>query len=86
MKPTRDVRKIGGVVIVDADHSTAALAYSEESVAIGRGRQVLPRRQRVSDAWDAYLQADEPPLSFVVEFDAAEREWDEGQARLTISS
>jgi hypothetical protein len=31
---------------------------------------------------DAHSQADEPPLSFVMEFNAAEREWHEAQARL----
>jgi hypothetical protein len=60
----------------------AALDYNEESVATGRERQAFPRRQRVFDAWDVHSQADEPPLSFVMEFNAAEREWQEGQARL----
>jgi hypothetical protein len=60
-------------------NSTAVLEYNEESVAIGPERQVFPRRQR---AFDAHSQADEPPLSFVMEFNAAEREGHEGPARL----
>jgi hypothetical protein len=63
-------------------NSTAVLEYNEESVAIGRERQSFPRRQRDFDAWDAHSQADELPLSFVIEFNAAEREWHEGPARL----
>ena len=63
-------------------NSMAVLEPSEKSVAIGRERQVFPRRQRAFDAMDAHSQADEPPLSFVMEFNADEREWREGRARL----
>ncbi len=63
-------------------NSMAVLEYNEKSVAIGQERQVFPRRQRAFDAWDAHSQAEEPPLSFVMEFNADEREWQEGQARL----
>jgi hypothetical protein len=62
--------------------SMAVLGPSEKSVAISRERQVFPRRQRAADGMDAHSQADEPPLSFVMEFNAAEREWHEAQARL----
>jgi hypothetical protein len=63
-------------------NSMAVLECNEGSVAIGRELQVFPRRQRAFDAWDAHSQADEPTLSLVMEFNAAEREWHEGQARL----
>jgi hypothetical protein len=63
-------------------NSMVVFEPSERSVTIGRERQVFPRRQSAFDAWDAHSQADEPPLSFVMEFNAAEREWHEGQARL----
>jgi hypothetical protein len=62
-------------------NSMAMLEYNEETVAVGRERQVFPHRQSAFDAWDAHSQADEPPLSFVMEFNAAEREWHEEQAR-----
>jgi hypothetical protein len=60
---------------------TGVLGYNEKSVAIGRERHAFPRRQSAFDAWDAHSQADEPPLSFVMEFNADEREWHESQAR-----
>jgi hypothetical protein len=59
-----------------------ALKQSEESCAIGRERQILPRRQGAFDSMNAHSQADEPPLSFVMEFNAAQREWCEAQTRL----
>jgi hypothetical protein len=59
-----------------------ALEHSEESCAIGREPQILPRRQGAFDSMNAHSQADEPPLSFVMEFNAAEREWHEAQDRL----
>ena len=62
---------------------TAVLGFNEESVAIGRERHAsFLHCQRAVDAWDAHSQADEPPLSFVMEFNADEREWQEGQVRL----
>ena len=62
-------------------NSMTVLEPGEKSVAVGRERQVFPRRQRALDAWDAHSQADEPPLAFVMEFNADEREWREGRAR-----
>jgi len=61
----------------------AVLEHSEEAVAIGRERQAFSRRQAAFDAVNAHSQADESPLSFVVEFNAAESEWREAQSRLT---
>ena len=52
------------------------------SVAIGRDRKAFRRWQTPFDAVNAHSQADEPPLSFVMEFNAAEGEWRETQARL----
>jgi hypothetical protein len=64
-------------------NSMAVLEPSEKSVATGRERQVFPRRRGWAfDAMDAHSQADEPPLAFVMEFNAAEREWHGAQARL----
>ena len=63
-------------------NAMAVLEPGEKSVAIDRERQVIPRRQRAFDAWDAHSQADEPPLAFVMEFNAAEREWREGRTSL----
>jgi hypothetical protein len=63
--------------------SMTALEHSEESCAIGRERQILPRRQGAFDSMNAHSQADEPPLSFVMEFNAAEREWQEAEDRLS---
>jgi hypothetical protein len=62
--------------------SMTALEHGEESFAIGGERQILPRRQGAFDPMNAHSQADEPPLSVVMEFNAAEREWHEAQARL----
>jgi hypothetical protein len=62
-------------------NSMAVLEPGENSIAIDRERQVFPRRQRALDAWDAHSQADEPPLAFVMEFNADEREWREGRTR-----
>jgi hypothetical protein len=39
-------------------------------------------RQAAFDAVNGHSQGDEPPLSFVMEFNAAESEWREAQARL----
>ena len=60
----------------------AVLKHSEEAVAIGRARKAFWHRQAAFDAVNAHSQADEPPLSFVMEFNAAESEWREAQARL----
>jgi hypothetical protein len=63
-------------------NSMAVLELREKAVAIGRERQVLPRRRMTSDAMAAHSQADEPPLAFVMEFNATEREWHEARVRL----
>jgi hypothetical protein len=62
-------------------NSMAVLEPSEDPVAIGR-EQIFPRRQKAFDAMDSHSQADEPPPAFVMEFNAAEREWHEARARL----
>jgi hypothetical protein len=59
---------------------TAVFEHREESVAIGRGRQAFGRWQTAYDAVNAHSRADEPPLSYVMEFNAAESEW---QARMS---
>jgi hypothetical protein len=43
-----------------------ALERSEESLAVGRERQILPRCQGVFDSMNTHSQAYEPPLSFVM--------------------
>jgi hypothetical protein len=60
----------------------AVLEHNEEAVAMGRERKTFWRRHAAFDAVNAHSQGDEPPLSFVMEFNAAESEWREAQARL----
>ena len=61
---------------------TAMLGHSEESVAIGREQQAYRRSRTVFCPMNAHSQADEPPLSFVMEFNADESKWREAQTRL----
>ncbi len=61
---------------------TAVLGHSEESVSIGRERQAYRRSRTAFGATNAHSQADEPPLSFIMEFNADESEWREAQTRL----
>jgi hypothetical protein len=51
--------------------------------AAGSASITLPRRGVVTfDAVNAHSQAGEPPLCFVMEFNAAEREWYEARLRM----
>ena len=61
---------------------TAVLGHSQESVSIALERQAYRRSRTALDATNAHSQADEPPLSFVMEFNADESEWREAQIRL----
>jgi hypothetical protein len=61
---------------------TAVLGHSEEFVSIGQERQAHRPSWTAFGATNAHSQADEPPLSFVMEFNADESEWREAQTRL----
>jgi hypothetical protein len=61
---------------------TESLWHREVSVCIGRERQAYRRSRTALDATNAHSQADEPPLSFVMEFNADENEWREAQTRV----
>ena len=60
----------------------AVLEHSEEAVSICRARKAFWRRQTAFDAVNAHSQAGEPPLCFVMEFNAAEREWQDRLKRM----
>jgi hypothetical protein len=61
---------------------TVALGHSEESVSMGREQPAYRPSRTVFGATNAHSQADEPPLSFVMEFNADESEWREAQTRV----
>jgi hypothetical protein len=61
----------------------ATIFQNGATSASGSASIASPGRGVVTvDAVNAHSQAGEPPLCFVMEFNAAEREWREKQARL----